>query len=239
MTINRPTASNALNAEARRLLGDYARQFEADPDAKVLILTGSGDRSFCAGADLKEMADAGTRVPPIDFIPQFGRTINLTKPTVAAVNGHALAGGFLLVQNCDLVVAAEHATFGITEIRWSRGAPWAVPLISQVGPRAAMEILLTGDPISAGRALEIGFVNRVVPGSQLREAAMTLAERIAGHPPLAVRAARRTVEVAMRYRRDEAFDQAEEIWSVVYNSRDAQEGPRAFRDGRAPVWEGR
>jgi enoyl-CoA hydratase/carnithine racemase len=102
-----------------------------------------------------------------------------------------------------------------------------------------MELLLTGDPVSAGRALELGLVNRLVPGPRLREATMALAALIAGHPPLAVRAARRTVEVALRYPREEAFAQAEEIWSVVYNSRDAQEGPRAFREGRAPVWEGR
>jgi enoyl-CoA hydratase/carnithine racemase len=238
LTINRPQASNALNAEARRLIGEYARKFEADPEAKVLILTGTGDRSFCAGADLKEMADEGTRIPPIDFIPQFGRTLRLSKPTIAAVNGHALAGGFLLAQNCDLVVAAEHASFGITEIRWSRGAPWAIPLVSQVGPRAAMEILLTGDPISAARAFEIGFVNHVVPGPELLDAAVALAARIGHHPPLAVRAARQTVELASRYLRDEAFERAEEVWSVVYNSRDAQEGPRAFRERRAPAWEG-
>lgn len=239
LTINRPHASNALSAEARQLLTDYAVRFEADTDARAMILTGSGERSFSAGADLKEMAEAGTQVPPVDFIPQFGRTLKLTKPTIAAVNGHALAGGFLLAQNCDLVVAAEHAKFGITEIRWSRGAPWAIPLVDQVGPRAAMEILLIGEPISASRAYEIGFVNRVVPGAQLRETAMALATQVAGHPPLAVEAARRTVELATHYLRDEAFERAEQIWRAVYESRDAQEGPRAFREGRAPIWEGR
>ena len=162
LTINRPAARNALNAEARSLLDEHVRAFEADPELKVLVLTGTGDASFCAGADLKEMADTAMQIPPIDFIPQFGRTHPLSKPTIAAVNGHALAGGFLLAQNCDLVFAAPEATFGITEIRWSRGAPWAIPLIDLVGPRAAMELLLTGDPISARRAQEIGFVNRVV-----------------------------------------------------------------------------
>lgn len=239
LTINRPASMNALNAEARRLLDEYARAFEADDKLKVLVLTGAGDRSFCAGADLKEMAETGRQVPPIDFIPQFGRTHRLSKPTIAAVNGHALAGGFLLAQNCDLVLAAEHATFGITEIRWSRGAPWAIPLVHQVGPRAAMELLLTGDPVSAARAYELGFVNRVTPAAELHDAAMQLARRIAGHPPLAVRAGKRTVELALHHDRDAAFDRAEEVWREVYMSRDALEGPRAFRERRAPVWEGR
>lgn len=239
MTINRPGSMNALNSEARGLLDEYTRAFEADPALKVLVLTGAGGKSFCAGADLKEMADHGTQIPPVDFIPQFGRTHRLTKPTIAAVNGHALAGGFLLAQNCDLVVAADHATFGITEIRWSRGAPWSIPLIGLVGPRVAMELLLTGDPISAQRAQEVGLVNRIVPAGELRETAMALAEKIAGHPPLAVRAAKRTVELALLYDGDVAFDRAEEVWSEVYLSRDAQEGPRAFRERRSPVWEGR
>jgi enoyl-CoA hydratase/carnithine racemase len=239
LTINRPEARNALNEDARHLLREHALAFEADPAAKVLVLTGAGDQSFCAGADLKEMADSGMRVPPLDFIPQFGRTITISKPTIAAVNGYALAGGFLLAQNCDLIVAADHASFGITEIRWGRGAPWAVPLIAQVGPRAAMELLLTGDPITASRALEIGLINRVVPGAQLHERAIALANQIASHPPLAVAAAVRTVQLALTRPRDEAFALAEEVWAQVYNSRDAQEGPRAFRERRPPVWEGR
>lgn len=242
VTINRPEVRNALNLAARDQWRAALERFEADADARVLVLTGAGDQSFCAGADLKEMADdvaQAPSVPPIDFIAQPGRTIQLSKPTIAAVNGHALAGGFLLAQSCDLVVAAAHATFGITEIRWSRGAPWAVPLIDLVGPRAAMEILLTGDPISAERALRIGLVNRVVPAERLRAEAATLAARIAEHPPLAVAAARRTVQLALEHDRATAFERAEEVWAPVYLSADAQEGPRAFREKRRPVWQGR
>jgi len=200
-----------------------------------VVAGGAGDQAFCAGGDLKEMADTGLQVPPPDFVPQFGRTIEVAKPTVAAVNGVALAGGFLLAQCCDLVVAAEHATFGITEVRVGRGAPWAAPLSWLIPPRIALQILLTGDPISAQRAHEIGLVNEVVPASGLRAAAQALAERIAANAPLSVLAAKRTAYLS----RPEVFDAAERIWEPVYRSADAQEGPAAFRDKRPPVWTGR
>jgi enoyl-CoA hydratase/carnithine racemase len=235
LTIERPEARNALNAAVRAGLYAGAQRFNADGTAKVLVLTGAGDKAFCAGGDLKEMADTGLQVPPPDFVPQFGRTIEVAKPTVAAVNGVALAGGFLLAQCCDLVVAAEHATFGITEVRVGRGAPWAAPLSWLIPPRIALQILLTGDPITAQRAHEIGLVNEVVPASGLRTAAQALAERIAANAPLSVLAAKRTAYLS----RPEVFDAAERIWEPVYRSADAQEGPAAFRDKRPPVWTGR
>ena len=129
-------------------------------------------------------------MPPPDFLPQFGRNIDVPKPTIAAVNGVAYAGGFLLAQQCDLVVAAEHAAFAVTEVRVGRGAPWATPLPWLVGPRAAAEILLTGEPVSAARAYEIGLVNRVVPAAELHERTQELAERIAANAPLSVAAAK-------------------------------------------------
>ena len=149
LTIDRPEARNALSAAVRAGLWDGVRRFVAD-DAAVLVLTGAGNRAFCAGGDLKEMADAALEVPPPDFLPQFGRNIDVPKPTIAAVNGVAYAGGFLLAQQCDLVVAAEHAAFAVTEVRVGRGAPWAAPLPWLVGPRAAAEILLTGEPVERG-----------------------------------------------------------------------------------------
>ena len=152
LTINRPEARNALNKAVRDGLFDGVRRFNADDRAKVLVLTGAGDRAFCAGGDLKEMADTALRVPPPDFLPQFGRNIGVDKPTIAAVNGVAYAGGFLLAQNCDLVIAAESAKFAVTEVKVGRGSPWAVPLPLLIPPRAAMEILLTG----AGSAAAAG-----------------------------------------------------------------------------------
>lgn len=239
LTINRPEARNSLNRAVRTGLFEGVRRFNVDDRAKVLVLTGAGDRAFCAGGDLKEMAEDQLRVPPIDFVPQFNRNIEVEKPTIAAVNGAALAGGFLLVQTCDLVVAADHAKFAISEVKVGRGAPWAAPLPWLVPPRVAMEMLLTGDPLDAERAREVGLVNHVVPMSDLRATTQALALRIAANAPLSVKAGKRTVRLIAETGLAEAFDNAEEIWEPVYLSRDAQEGPAAFRDKRQPEWEGR
>jgi enoyl-CoA hydratase/carnithine racemase len=238
LTIDRPEARNALSAEVRAGLWAGVHRFNADDGAAVLVLTGAGDTAFCAGGDLREMADTAMTTVPVDFLPQLGRNVDVPKPTIAAVNGVAYAGGFLLVMNCDLVVAAEHARFAITEARVGRGAPWAASLPLLVPPRVAMQLLLTGDPIDARRAHEVGLVNEVVPAAELRTATQALAERIAGNAPLSVRAAKRTVRLTTELPLGVAFEQAEEIWAPVYTSADAQEGPAAFRDKRAPVWKG-
>jgi enoyl-CoA hydratase/carnithine racemase len=235
LTIERPEARNALNAAAREGLFAGTRRFNDDDTAKVLVVTGAGDKAFCAGGDLKEMAADALTVPPLDFAPQFGRNIDVPKPTIAAVNGVALAGGFLLAQCCDLCIAADHATFAISEIKVGRGAPWAAPLSWLIPPRIALQILLTGDPITALRAHEIGLVNEVVPLADLRPRVQELAERIAANAPLSVLAAKRTAYLS----RPDLFDEAERIWAPVYHSADAQEGPAAFRDKRKPVWTGR
>ncbi|HEX3788853.1 MAG TPA: enoyl-CoA hydratase-related protein [Pseudonocardiaceae bacterium] len=239
LTINRPAARNALSRAVRAGLYAGAHRFNEDDAAKVLVLTGAGDRAFCAGGDLKEMAEDALTVPPPDFVPQFGRNIEIDKPTIAAVNGVAYAGGFLLAQSCDLCVAADTARFAITEAKVGRGAPWAAPLPWLIPPRIAMQILLTGDPIDAARAREIGLVNEVVPAADLVEATQRLAERIAANAPLSVLAAKRTVRLIAELPLTEAFAEAERIWAPVYHSADAQEGPAAFRDKRAPVWKGR
>jgi enoyl-CoA hydratase/carnithine racemase len=238
LTINRPEARNALNKAVREGLFDGVRRFNADAEAKVLVLTGAGDKAFCAGGDLKEMADSALTVPPIDFLPQFGRNIDVVKPTIAAVNGVAFAGGFLLAQNCDLVVAVDSAKFAVTEVKVGRGSPWAAPLSWLVPPRVAMEILLTGDPLTAQRAYEVGLVNRVVPAADLAAEAQELAERIAANAPLSVRAAKATVRLCAEHSMADAFAEADRIWEPVYLSNDAQEGPASFRDKRAPVWTG-
>jgi enoyl-CoA hydratase/carnithine racemase len=239
LTIDRPEARNALSAEVRAGLWDGVRRFNADDGAAVLVLTGAGDKAFCAGGDLAEMATTALEVPPPDFLPQFGRNLAVDKPTIAAVNGIAYGGGFLLAQNCDLVVAADTARFAISEAKVGRGAPWAAPLPLLVPPRIAMQLLLTGDPIDASRAHEVGLVNQVVPLAELRGAAQALAERIAANAPLSVRAAKKTVRLVAELPLPAAFEQAEELWAPVYRSADAQEGPAAFRDKRVPVWQGR
>jgi enoyl-CoA hydratase/carnithine racemase len=239
LTINRPEARNALNKETRDGLWAGVHRFNDDETAQVLVLTGAGDRAFCAGGDLKEMADDALTVPPPDFLPQLGRNIAVSKPTIAAVNGAALAGGFLLAQMCDLCIAVDTATFAVTEVKVGRGAPWAAPLPWLVPPRVAMQILLTGDPIDAHRAREVGLVNEVVPAAQLVEVTQRLAERIAANAPLSVRAAKQTVRLLAETPLSSAYDEAERIWEPVYLSDDAQEGPAAFRDKRAPRWQGR
>jgi enoyl-CoA hydratase/carnithine racemase len=238
VTIDRPDARNALNEAVRTGLFEAVARFN-DDDAAVLVLTGAGDRAFCAGGDLKEMAELALEVPPPDFMPIFGRNVTVEKPTIAAVNGVAFAGGFLLAQMCDLCIAAEHARFAITEVRVGRGAPWAMPLPWLVPPRVALELLLTGDPIDAARAREIGLVNQVVSGAQLHQSVQELAETIAGNAPLSVRAAKEMVYRAAVGRGDEAFAIADAIWEPVYRSEDAQEGPRAFGARRPPQWKGR
>src|SRR5580693_3566624 len=235
LTIERPEARNALNAAVREGLFAGARRFNEDDSAKVLVLTGAGDKAFCAGGDLKEMAEQALTVPPPDFVPQFGRNIEVPKPVIAAVNGVAWAGGFLLAQCCDLCIAADTATFAISEVKVGRGAPWAAPLSWLLPPRIALQILLTGDPITAHRACELGLVNEVVPAASLREHTQALAERIAANAPLSVLAAKRTAYLS----RPDVFEAAERIWAPVYHSVDAQEGPAAFRDKRPPEWTGR
>lgn len=235
VTINNQEHHNALSAAVRSGLWEATERFNKDEEAKVLVITGSGEKAFCAGADLKEMADVGLEIPPSDFLPVFGQNVEVKKPTIAAVNGLALAGGFLLAQMCDLCVAAQHAQFAITEVKVGRGAPWAAPLPWLLPPRIALELLLTGDRLGAERACEIGLVNRVVPGITLKSTTQTLGELIAANAPLSVAAAKRTVYLS----RPDVFSQADRIWESVYRSADAQEGPLAFRERRSPKWKGR
>lgn len=239
LTICRPEARNALDRAVREGLWEGFRCFARERESAVLVLTGEGDRAFCAGADLKEMAELGLEVPPSDFAPFLGRNIEIEKPVIAAVNGVAFAGGFLLAQMCDLCVAAEHARFAITEARWGRGAPWAAPLPWLIPPRVALELLLTAEPIDARRAYEIGLVNRVVPGEALREETQALAMRIAANAPLSVRASKALVYAAAERGWRAALDEGDRLFEPVYRSADAQEGPRAFREKRPPRWQGR
>jgi enoyl-CoA hydratase/carnithine racemase len=239
LTIDRPEARNALNASVRAGLWEGVHRFNDDDSAGVLVLTATGDRAFCAGGDLKEMAAEALEVPPPDFLPLPGRNIDVPKPTIAAVNGLALAGGFALAQYCDLCVAADHARFGVTEARVGRGAPWATPLPWLVPPRVAMELLVTAEPIDADRAHQLGLVNRVVPLAELRDTAAAMARTVLANAPLSVRASKRTVYLAAEALYRDVQDRADALWEPVYRSEDAKEGPRSFREKRPPRWQGR
>ena len=239
ITLNRPEARNALGKDIRAGLFAAWDRFERDPALRVAILTGSGDKAFCAGGDLKEMTELQLTVPPRDMFPVPGDNIELTKPTIAAVNGVAFAGGWMIAQACDLCVASTRAQFAITEVKVGRSSPWAAPLIHMIPQRIMMEIVLTGKPISAQRAYEIGLVNRLVEPDGLMAAALALATEILDGAPLSVMAAREMVMLSTEMGRSAALRAARHVSERVYRSEDAQEGPKAFAEKRRPQWKGR
>ena len=237
VTLNRPAQRNALNHELRSSLRATFDQFDDDDELRCAVLTGEGT-AFCAGGDLKEMAGSAVQDPPLEWSLLLGSRGHVDKPVIAAVNGFALAGGFRLAQECDLCIASEEATFGISEVKRGRGAPWAAPLISMVPQRIMMELLLTGEPLSARRAYEVGLINQVVPAEDLVETALTMARGIASNAPLSVQAGKRLVGLATDMGRTQALQAADLLYQRVYTSDDAIEGPRAFAERREPRWTG-
>ena len=234
ITLNRPETRNALTLDVRQGLFAAWDRFERDPRLRVAILTGAGDKAFCAGGDLKEMVETGMQVPPRDMLPVPGDTIEVSKPTIAAVNGVAFAGGWMIAQACDLCVASTAARFAITEVKVGRSSPWAAPLIHMIPQRIMMEVILTGKPITAQRAYEIGLVNRLAEPDALIACALELAGEILDGAPLSVQAGRETV-----MGRSAALSAARHASETAYRSGDAQEGPRAFAEKRKPDWTGR
>jgi enoyl-CoA hydratase/carnithine racemase len=239
ITLNRPETRNALSKEIREGLFAAWERFEQDSNLRVAILTGAGEKAFCAGGDLKEMTERQLAVPPRDMFPVPGDNIEVSKPTIAAVNGVAFAGGWMIAQACDLCVASTRAQFAITEVKVGRSSPWAAPLIHMIPQRIMMEIILTGKPITAQRAYDIGLVNRLAEPEALLETALTLAAEILDGAPLSVRAGRETVMLATEMGRSAALRAARHASEYCYMSGDAQEGPRAFAEKRRPQWRGR
>jgi enoyl-CoA hydratase/carnithine racemase len=239
ITLNRPDQRNALGKDIRDGLFAAWDRFERDPALRVAILTGAGDKAFCAGGDLKEMVERGLQVPPRDMFPVPGDSIELTKPTIAAVNGVAFAGGWMIAQACDLCVASTSAKFAITEVKVGRGSPWAAPLIHMIPQRIMMEIILTGKAITAQRAYEIGLVNRLAEPEALMAKAIELAAEILEGAPLSVKAGRETVMLATEMGRAAALQAARAAHEFTYRSEDAQEGPRSFAEKRPPAWKSR
>jgi enoyl-CoA hydratase/carnithine racemase len=239
ITINRPEQRNALGKDVRDGLFSAWDRFERDPALRVAILTGAGDKAFCAGGDLKEMVERQLQVPPRDMFPVPGDNIELSKPTIAAINGVAFAGGWMIAQACDLCVASSEARFAITEVKVGRSSPWAAPLIHMIPQRIMMEIILTGKPITAQRAYEIGLVNRLAEPAALMDKALELAHEILDGAPLSVKAGRETVMLATEMGRAAALQAARHASEFTYRSEDAQEGPRAFAEKRVPDWKSR
>ena len=238
ITINRPQRRNALNKNVRQSFFELWNRFEEDETAKVAILTGAGEH-FCAGMDLLEAASTELRIPPKDFIAVLGDNVEVSKPVIAAVQGYAFAGGWLLAQMCDLCVADETARFAITEAKVGRGVPWAAPAIHMIPQRILLEVTMTGDSLTGERAYNLGMVNILAPKGQVLNAALELAKRIMQNAPLTVKAAKKMVRISTELGRSEALLESKKIFESVYNSDDALEGPRAFREKRKPEWKGR
>lgn len=238
ITIDRPEQRNCLSHEVRQGLFAAWDRFEHDADARIAILTGAGEKAFCAGGDLKEMVEKQLKVPPRDMFPVPYENITLSKPTIAAVNGVAFAGGWMIAQACDLCVASTASKFAITEVKVGRGSPWAAPLIHMIPQRIYMEIVLTGKPITAQRAYEIGLVNRLAEPAEVMACALELAREVIEGAPLSVQAARNTVMLSTEMGRSAAIDAGYAAHEVCYNSHDAQEGPLAFSEKRKPIWRG-
>lgn len=246
VTMNRPEARNALSTEMMAIMRDAWDQVDSDPDIRVAILTGAGG-AFCAGADLKGMtqqhpgdsfAGGGWDLSKIEALLKGRR---LTKPLIAAVEGAAIAGGTEILQGTDIRVAGESAKFGVSEARWGLfplGGS-AVRLVRQVPYTVAADILLTGRHLSAAEAKDIGLIGHVVPDGQALDKALELADLIAANGPLAVQAILQTIRDSECIPEKEAFQIDAKLGMAVFQSADAKEGPRAFKEKRKPNFSGK
>jgi enoyl-CoA hydratase/carnithine racemase len=253
VTLDRPERANALDPPALSALAAAWRRLAADDAVRCVVLTGAGDRVFCAGMDMKTTIPAsqrlarGERLDPEDFAGLRDAAtavlagFDLGKPLVAAVNGHCRAVGLDLLLQSELRYAAPHASFALEEV--ARGlyptGNATVLLPRQIGWVHAMDLLLTARPIDAARAAAIGLVNEVVPAGELLPRALDAAAAIAANAPLAVRETRRGVRELLSLPLDAAVRRQEELGRPLRRSEDAAEGARAFAERRPPVWKGR
>lgn len=244
ITLNRPRALNAVDAALSTAVGTLLEQADTDDEVRVVVITGAG-RAFCAGADLKALG-AGSSLDA-DGHPEWGFAGYtqhwVDKPTIAAVNGFALGGGTELVLASDLAVVDEHAQLGLPEV--TRGlfaaAGGVIRMQQQIPRKIALELALTGEPVTAARALELGLINRVAPAGTALELALELADKIAANAPLAVRESKSMIHRTAAYSdwEQEVWDRNATSMKIVFTSGDAQEGPQAFAEKRTPVWQGR
>ncbi|MDZ7675438.1 MAG: enoyl-CoA hydratase-related protein [Acidimicrobiales bacterium] len=239
LRLNRPEARNALSAAIFTGLADAITEAESDPDIRVVTITGTGDRAFSTGLDLKAFADEG--VTGGGAMQVFTRLCDgeVTVPVIGAANGTAVGGGLEILLGCDIVVASSEAEFGLPEVKRGLMPGGSGTAISRRVPLGvALELALTGERIDAIRAREIGLVNHVVAPAQVQDAAMRIAEQIAANAPLSVTAVKELVRLAVsdhaRYQ-----DRLDHWRAVVFASEDAREGANAFAEKRAPDWKGR
>lgn len=246
ITINRPDARNAVNSAVSTGVGDALERAQQDSDVWAVVITGAGDKSFCAGADLKAIARRENLYHPEHGEWGFSGYVHhfIDKPTIAAVNGAALGGGTEIAMASDLVVASESAVFGLPEVKRGliAGAGGVFRIVDALPRKLAFELLFTGEPITAAEALKWGMVNQVVPDGTALDAALALAERITVNAPLSVQASKRIACGAD----DGVITDEEAKWArmsrefgSVLKSEDAKEGPLAFAQKRPPVWKAR
>lgn len=242
LTINRPDARNAINGAVSTAMSSIMDELTRDPECWVVVITGSGDKAFSAGMDLKAFSSGEGG----DIIGASGGFAGVTqrefpKPLIAAVNGSALAGGFEIMLSCDLVIAADHATFGIPEAKRGliAGAGGLIRMPKRLPMAIALEMAMTGDPIDAERAAALGLVNKVVPAADLMTEALALADRIAANAPLAVRYSKKVMKHAADASEEDGWKINAEAVGVVFSSADAMEGPVAFAEKRPPKWQGK
>ena len=244
ITINRPDRRNAMSFEVMHSLRDAMRDARSDENVRAVVITGAGEKAFCAGADLSVMGGGSDATAAHDgrgeLAELFREMWGLGKPTIARVRGYALAGGFGLAMACDFVIAADDAQFGTPEVNvglW----PYiiTVPLLRSLPPRLAFELMSTGRRVDADEALRVGMVNRVVPVSELDAAVDELVATLAEKSPLALRQGRQAFFRALEMSSDEALDYLQAMLSVTSASEDTREGITAFMEKRPPKWTGR
>ncbi len=247
ITLNRPERMNAIGGGLRGALYDAFVRFRDDPVARVAIVTGAGDRAFCAGIDLKE---SGERIAAIErgeiegtMFPEeqkgvspLSESLGLWKPTIAAINGYAVAGGFMIAMQCDIRIASERARIGIAEVRWNRrGGGWMAPVTRQIGLGNALQLVLWGDTLwSAQRAYEAGWVQEVVPHDQLMEKAMEYAQRAVDMAPRAVRNIKQALYRGYYMTPEVAQSFGVGLEQNLEGMADTKEGAAAFNERRRP-----